>query len=262
MPSVRSLTKKDSKTVDGLVLTYTPEVAGATKFQLVTICNEEKEGDLKAPSSKALVADTTASTDKMSVFVYEGKEACSFDVSGLMKFKKFMGAFYIVFGLALVFYGSKSMFYTIGFMVFVIASFVPFVILYNIGAVQDPRASGKVGPFVGVSLACTLVGALTSYFFTKLAKNFTTMILGGIAAGSITSILLASVHAIPGNAKTFLILVGSLVGAYTGKRLEKYIKAAGTAVIGSVILMKGVGSYVGNFPDLFSDHVEIPTDKT
>jgi hypothetical protein len=81
--------------------------------------------------------------------------------------------------------------------------------------------------------------------------------MGFCAGCAITFILVTPIH-INSHIKTGIIFVCGIAGAYIGRAFDKYIKSAGTAIIGSVVLMNGIGSYVGGFPDLFTNHVEIP----
>ena len=173
-------------------------------------------------------------------------------------FKKFVGIFKIAIGVALVFVGSKFILLVISFLVFIIFSTVPFVLLYNVGIIEDPLAPGKKGKFIGFSVGCTLLGAVASYYLTKVAKNYTTLLMGFCAGCAVTFILITPVN-LDNKIKTGIIFVCGGLGAYLGLSFDKYIKSAGTAIIGSVVLMNGIGSYVGGFPDIFSKHVEIPS---
>jgi hypothetical protein len=87
----------------------------------------------------------------------------------LQGFKKFVGVFKLAIGIAMVFIGSRFIMLVIGFLVFVIFSTVPFVMLYNVGVIGDPLVAGEKGKFIGFSVGCTLLGAVASYFLTKLA---------------------------------------------------------------------------------------------
>jgi hypothetical protein len=120
----------------GYVIKYTKKDSPKS-IKIVALCNEEAK-DAKVTSAN-LVKDEALSTTDKYVFVFTGKEACKIiDLSAMQGFKKFYGAFKIVIGLAMVFVGSKFILLVIGFLVFVIFSTVPFVMLYNVGVVGDP----------------------------------------------------------------------------------------------------------------------------
>jgi hypothetical protein len=254
-PTVHSLTKEGEPFNNGYVITYTKE-NNVNSIRIIALCQDDK-----APATQGaanLVKDQTLSNAHSSVFVFTGKEACKVaDLSAMQGFKKFVGIFKIAIGVALVFVGSKFILLVIGFLVFVIFSTVPFVMLYNVGIIGDPLTPGQKGKFIGFSVGCTLLGAVASYFLTKVAKNYTTLLMGFCAGCAVTFILITPVN-IDSKIKTVLIFVCGGLGAYIGRSFDKYIKSAGTAIIGSVVLMNGVGSYVGGFPDLFSSSVKVP----
>jgi hypothetical protein len=202
--------------------------------------------------------DVTLSTPEESVFVFTGVEACkAVDLSILQGYKKFVGAFKFFIGLALVFVGSKFIMLVISFLVFIIFSTVPFVVFYNVGIIQDPLMAGQLWKFIGFSIGCTIVGGIASYYLTRVARQYTTLMMGFCAGCSIVFILITPVP-LNSQIKTGIIFACGILGAYIGRTFDMYIKSAGTAIIGSVILMNGVGSYVGGFPELFTDKIVIP----
>ena len=161
-----SFSKKDDFN-HGYVISYTRKDS-LKSLKIVALCNDEAKAATQ--TSNNLVMNDDLSKGDSYVFVFTGKEACkSVDLSALQGFKKFVGVFKLAIGIAMVFFGSKFILLVIGFLVFVIFSTVPFVMLYNVGVIGDPLVAGEKGKFIGFSVGCTLLGAVASYFLTRLA---------------------------------------------------------------------------------------------
>jgi hypothetical protein len=48
------------------------------------------------------------------------------------------------------------------------------------------------------------------------------------------------------------VVLGTVGGLFAGYKFNKYAKAIGTAVIGSFLLIRGIGCYAGGFPSDYS----------
>jgi len=44
-------------------------------------------------------------------------------------------------------------------------------------------------------------------------------------------------------------MVGSFGGAYLGKKLNVFVKSFGTAIVGALCIINGIGGYAGGLPN-------------
>jgi len=158
----------------------------------------------------------------------------------------FIGALLIVFGGFMTFAGAKFVPAFVSILVGILVDVVLFSLSYNL-FFQTSTGSGVV---IGVLVFTTLLGCLAVYFAYRVAKGWATAILGawaGIAIG-VTLIKLFGVENIIVTLVTAL-LFGAL-GVYVGKKYNRFIRSVGTAIIGSFLLVRGIGSYAGGYPGM------------
>ena len=97
-----------------------------------------------------------------------------------------------------------------------------------------------------------IVGVVAAKFLVKFAHKYLVPIIAFVC-GSLTAFLLTSAISSKGNLKYVKVAIDGGVGgiaAYFSWRVQQYIKTVGTACIGSFMLFKGIGNYVGGFPKL------------
>ena len=97
-----------------------------------------------------------------------------------------------------------------------------------------------------------IVGAVAAKYLIKFAHKFLVPIIAFVC-GSLTAFLLTSAISSKGNMKYVKIAIDGGAGgvaAFFAHRVQRYIKTVGTACIGSFMLFKGIGNYVGGFPKL------------
>jgi hypothetical protein len=117
----------------------------------------------------AWVEDGTSSTCHKA-FTSSSYSGCAFDPMDVFgPLLKFAGAVLIIAGIALVTYGSKFIFWALGFIIFVIVNGVLFGISYGLGVIKlDPNGT-STGPAIGTLIAGIILGIAAAYFGTKLA---------------------------------------------------------------------------------------------
>jgi len=100
-----------------------------------------------------------------------------------------------------------------------------------------------------VLFMCSIIGGYVSFISYGFAKTWAVSLIsgwGGLAAGLIISKILSIKNA----TLTLLFgIMGSVMGAYFGKKLNLLVRSSGTAIFGSYCVIKGVGSYLGGMPD-------------
>jgi hypothetical protein len=153
----------------------------------------------------------------------------------------------------MTFAGAKFLVFVVAVLVGILVDVVLFMLSYNLFFANDTKA----GVTIGVLVFTTLVGIVAAIFAHKLAKNWAVSIIAawaGIAIG-ITLIKVFGVE----NTMVSLVtaILFAVLGFYLGKKLNKFVKTAGTAIIGSFLLVRGVGSYLGGYPGMsFGEDVQ------
>lgn len=95
-----------------------------------------------------------------------------------------------------------------------------------------------------------LVGIGAAFFSSKFVDRFAHIVIAVMAAGSATFTLLGPISKIPQMVKMGLMVCACFAAGYFSHLAERYIKAIGTAFVGSFLLMHGISMYAGGFPQL------------
>mmetsp|Transcript_10013 Transcript_10013/g.15187 ORF Transcript_10013/g.15187 Transcript_10013/m.15187 type:complete len:291 (-) Transcript_10013:51-923(-) len=211
------------------------------KFQyMITVtCNNDKS--ISSWSSSQTVSCQIQET-------YTGPEGCSIvDLANnpvINALKKFIGAFEIIAGIALCFFGSKFIFWTLRFLLFVLVNTVSWALLYNLHIISE---NSNPGLLIAVALASIVGGIVVAYYFGNFAEKYGVAMLAGFAGGFIMFMLTANLD-LKALYKQILIVATAIGAIYIGKTYNKFIKSFGTACIGSFFMMHGLGQYLGGFP--------------
>lgn len=157
----------------------------------------------------------------------------------------FIGAILIVFGGIMTFAGAKFLFLVFAGLVGLLVTTVMFLMCYN--WFLDPAKSTK-GALIGLLVFTSLVGGAVGYFSYKFGKAWAVSVLAawaGIAIG----VTLVKLFGVKGSkAPVVAAMLGAATGFYLGKKLNRLIRSFGTALIGSFLMVRGIGAYVGNYP--------------
>jgi hypothetical protein len=198
--------------------------------------------------------DVTTPNDECNiVFNYYGDQACKFydvDISRYFQgLTKFMGAISIGLGLVLTFYGSKFILIVFGLLCFLITQMLMWLVLYNTQIFKPEEIESKVGIILAIAAVIFLVGAVASYYMAKFADNFAVPMISTWCGGIIAFMLISATKVPPYGKFAIIIFVAGTAGYYSYK-VQRFVKSAGTALIGSFILFNGIGKYAGGYPNL------------
>lgn len=165
----------------------------------------------------------------------------------------------ILVGAIMTFYGAKFIIYTLGFLIFAAIQGIFFTISYSAGFI-DPyalyRSSIEDGSTAALAVVIALIGIVLGCVAAKYLINFASLHLVPIIAfvcGSLGGFMLTATLPLDGDLIYVKILLDGACGgvcAYFSYRANQHIKTGGTAIIGSFLLFKGIGSFVGGFPKL------------
>jgi hypothetical protein len=161
----------------------------------------------------------------------------------LESMRMFMGAFEILFGLALVFVGARFLIFALQFLAF----FLLFGVVLGLGNVFFPLTGASKVPLIATLVVGLIAGAVGGWFFKGLIKNWGVMLLAGVG-GLMVGLMIVTPFKMAAWLKYLIIAVIAGVAAFFGKNYDKQLKVLGTAVIGSALVMHGLGSYLGGFP--------------
>ena len=126
---------------------------------------------------------------------------------------------------------------------------ISFALAYNFGIikVQDKNVLGYL---IGTLIFGIILGVVAAFLLAKFAKHYAVPLLAGWTGATITFMVLAPTR-LSSILKVVIMLVAVGLFVYFGRKFNRQIKAFGTAIIGSGMLMYGIGTFAGGFPDLF-----------
>jgi len=91
-----------------------------------------------------------------------------------------------------------------------------------------------------VSLIAGIAFGILAYRFLN---NWAITLLGAFVAGT-TIFFIVDKMDVPDYVKFIITAVGAILGGYFGRKGDRYLKAGGTALLGSCLLMQGISFYV------------------
>ena len=177
--------------------------------------------------------------------------------SGLIKFA---GAISIILGLILTFYGSKFIISVFGLLIFLLTEVVFWGILYNTKMFKPEEIEDKKALIIGVGVVLFALGGVVAYYMARFADKYAVSLITGWVGG-IVGFMFIGATPMPAPAK--ILIIAALAGAagYYSFKVQRYMKSAGTAIIGSFILFRGIGNYVGGYPEVMSHHGSGESDQ-
>lgn len=157
----------------------------------------------------------------------------------------FIGAFELLFGIALCFAGAKFLLYVLQFLAFVFCS----GLVFGLGnVVMDLYGTNHI-PLIATSIVALILGCVGGYLFKRFAKEWGITLLALVGGIMVGMMVLSPFQMASWLKYTLLVLIGGLA-AYFGRRFDKQLKVLGTATIGAAMVMHGLGQYLGGFPNL------------
>jgi len=206
-------------------------------------CNEQKKG-------KPVWVKKAAGGADGIIYEYEGEFGCPvLDASYIKHFQDFTGTFNVILGILLVFIGSKFIIITFCLLVFLGIIGISFALAYNFGIIKVADKN-VLGFLIGTLIFGIILGFIAAFFLAKFAKHYAVPLLAGWTGATITFMVLAPTS-LSSILKLVIMLVAVVLSVYFGRKFNRQIKAFGTAIIGSGMLMYGIGTFAGGFPDLF-----------
>lgn len=145
----------------------------------------------------------------------------------------------------MAFFGTRFIFQIFSALIAFCITAILFLFCYNF--VLDEKHTTR-GALIGCLVVATAVGGGIGYWSYKFSKRWAIPLIAaacGIVTG-LTLVKLAKVRSTP------VKIVGALLGAalffYLGQILRRFVKSAGTALIGSFFFVRGIGTYAGGYP--------------
>mmetsp|Transcript_35880 Transcript_35880/g.55076 ORF Transcript_35880/g.55076 Transcript_35880/m.55076 type:complete len:207 (-) Transcript_35880:105-725(-) len=170
----------------------------------------------------------------------------------LQDYKYLWGALFFIKGAAITFFGRVAIKPTVFVVSFILSAFFLMLTIYSIFG-ENERKEWVNWTVLG---GCLIAGAVIGTFMVKFLK-FGIALLGAFAGISLGLLLSSSIQI--SNGWIFwaiLIGFGGLTALLTFK-LRDHILIFSTALLGSFLLVRGVGFYAGNYPSPFELRKEI-----
>jgi hypothetical protein len=189
-------------------------------------------------------------TDKCNYSTdYSSSTYCPTDLpitEALNKLAPFIGIILVAFGFALCFFGTKWYEQLVGVVIGLIAA----AVFFGLGLVFAGATAG-IGPVIGCGVVAILLGAAVGYCMTKILHKFLVPSLCGVTFG-VGVLMLGTIASQKGTVLYVLCFIGFVGGFVLGMKeeVQETIKCISTAIIGSFIFVRGVGSFAPGFPSL------------
>ena len=242
--------KKKSDTYTGYDLEYVSEEVSKqtaeplTKLTLRIRCDyDDKSDQVKWRSIET--SETTL------IFEYTGQKGCPVvDVSMVKKLQDFTGPICLILGILLTFIGSKFIIVTISVLIFLAIVVTVFIAAVNFHIVQLDGNDDAMAYMIGTVVFGVIIGLVVSILVAKFAKKYAVPVLAAWSGATICMMILSPIK-LHNLVKFLIIFFVAVISIVIGLKFNRKIKALGTAIIGSGILMFGIGNYAGGFPMLF-----------
>jgi len=190
------------------------------------------------------------STDPCSETIsYEGPLGCPTAKLDIEKYAAliapYVGFIMIAAGLIMTFAGAKFIEYLGAFLVGLAVTGFTFGVGFNL----LPPHHTKLFELILLLAFGILLGAVAAHFAWAFIKNgWAVSIMAGFAAVVLVLMLCGVADVQNFYVKIVSIVVGLIVGAYIGKKLQKIIKTFGTAFIGAFLTVRGASFFLGGWP--------------
>ena len=201
--------------------------------------------DETAKAKSTLVASTPGTCTETILFT--GKEACATEIpmqKALAALGPFYGVLLILVGGLMCFAGRKFIFQVLGAVI----GFVAFAVLFGLSYAMFLPVDVSTGLLAGVIVVCVILGGLISWGTFKFTKAYTVQILAGVA-GAVIFVMLGKMAKLHKAYFTYIFaILGAGLGVFLGNKFHKVVKSVATALIGSYLLVWGIGQYAPGYP--------------
>lgn len=149
-------------------------------------------------------------------------------------------------------FGTKFIYGVFGAIIGTISAGALFALVYAMFLPID----SEVGLVAGVIAICVIVGGLIAYFTFKITYKFIVPILGA-AAGIFSFLMLAKVFMLKGYLNFLMAIVGAIGGWFFGFKFHTFIRAFATSIVGSFMMVRGIGCYLPGYPNETTINVNV-----
>ena len=256
-----SFTNSKFKGIEGSV----PDTTGSLntgfklKFKSNEKCNGDADGFKMELSAHCLTDSKDSKYQQFSIdseetckakASYYGPEACkSFSVN-LQKISDAIAPFitwiFLAIGIVLTFAGSRFLLYAVAFLCTLLVSFVIYLFAYNNFLDEKTASTGGV---VGIMVVALIFGLVAGWAAFKFAKAWAVSLLAAWA-GIAIFVPLSKLAGLRGTYFTVgAAVIGAGLGFFIGKKYNKLVRSVGTAIVGSFLTTRSLGTYIGGYPN-------------
>ena len=252
----------EDDTLKGVKLTF-PSNGGdcPNQMEIQLTCNKDRK--VGQPDNYNVQLDP--SNTCIELISMDAYEACpSFDMNGVISFmmdhKYAWGAVFVLIGVIVNFFGRKAIKPTIFLITTILVSFFLMLLIYSIFS-DDSRENWVDWTVLGVSL---LIGAVLGFILTKFI-GIGIGVLGGFGGVSL-GLLITSTFQFQEEYMFWIIVIGcAAVFGLASLKFKDELMIFSTAILGSFLIVRGIGYYAGGYPDVFevasllkTGHFEFP----
>ncbi len=142
----------------------------------------------------------------------------------------------------MTFADSKFLLYAVAFLCTLLVSAAFYLVSYSLFMDEKNATTGGV---VGIMVVALLLGVVAGWLAFKFARAWAVSLLAAWAGIAI----LVPVSKLLGLTKTYYTIgaavIGACIGFYLGKRYNKFVRSVGTAIVGSFLTVRSLGTYIG-----------------
>ena len=152
----------------------------------------------------------------------------------------------LAIGVVMTFAGSKFLLWAVAFLCTLLVSFSLYFLAYNNFMNEKTATTGGV---IGLMIITLIVGLVAGWVAFKFARAWAVSLLAAWAGIAI----FVPLSKVVGLTKTYFTVAAAVIGAclgfYVGKRYNKLVRSVGTAIVGSFLTVRSLGSVIGNYPN-------------
>lgn len=100
---------------------------------------------------------------------------------------------------------------------------------------------------IATAIGCMIGGGLIAYFSYKITSKFTIPTLGAVGL-CVATLMITRVLSLSGPKALIASIIGAICGWFLSYKFRRFIKASATGLVGSFLLVMGVGCYAPGSP--------------
>ena len=206
------------------------------------VCSKGAKSEIKFTEK----AECSASAE------FTGQEACSLYSVDPQQYlgviAPFMGLIILAIGLLMLFLGAKFLFQAFASLIALFVTVSLFTVCYKL--VQPGNDDKSLYIMGSLLVVCVIIGGYSAYFSYRFSKEWVVTLVAAWG-GLIVALLLVKLFS-TGNATVSLFtgFTGAFIAGYLGSKLDKIVRVFGTSAIGAFMVVKGIGFYLADSPDV------------